>query len=52
MLYVCVGIGFVDWLEKGFIIWEKFWNMFSLMAESDCPEVTCAVDIKIQLLTN
>ena len=48
MFYVHVGIGFVDWLEKGFIyifiiyIYEKSFekNLQLLMTEFDSPEVT------------
>ena len=33
---VRVGIGFVDWLEKG---WEEFWSVHLLMTDFDFPEV-------------
>ena len=42
LFYACAGIGFMDCLEKGFII------------EFDFPDVTLCgwQDVKIQLLTN
>ena len=51
---ICVGIGFMDltW-EKGWYIWEKFWNVHLFMTEFDCPGVTLWSwqDVKIKLLT-
>ena len=50
--YVCVGIGFVGWLEKGFTyIWEVFRNVHSLMMEVDCP-VMILCDWQCYSLTN
>ena len=38
---VCVGIGFADWLDKTFILYEKCFEMFiCVWLEFDCPEVT------------
>ena len=36
LFYVCVGIGFVDWLDKSFV-YEKFWNVHLLITRFDCP---------------
>ena len=54
LFHVCVPIGVMDWLEKGFIyIYERFWSVYLLMMEFDCPEVTLCgwQDVKLQLLT-
>ena len=53
MYSLCVGIGFVDGLEKEFI-GAEFWNVHLLMTEFDCPEVTlCGWQVvKIQSVTN
>ena len=56
--YVCKVIGFVDWLDRGLIIYficEKSLEMCICLVSSyefDCPEVTLCgwQDIKIQLV--
>ena len=41
LYYVCVGIGSLDWLEKGYIYMKAFEliEVWLLMTEFDCPEV-------------
>ena len=55
--FVCIGMGFVDWLEKGFTYYMRRvlkCALILLVTEFDCPEVTLCgeLDVKIQLLTN
>ena len=55
LFYVCRVIDFVDWLDKGLIIYEKCLEMcICLWPEFDCPEGTLCgwQDIKMQLLTD
>ena len=46
MFCVCVGIGFVDWLGKG---WEEFWSVHLLMTQFDFPEVDRALKSNCKL---
>ena len=43
LFYVCIGIGAMDWPEKGIIyiyVCERFRSVRLLVTGFDCPEVT------------
>ena len=47
---VCVGTGFVDWLEKR-CVYEKSFGIWICLWQFDCPDLTLCgwPDVKIQL---